>query len=127
MAVVLYLAVRMGSGTAPKEVSYSEFLGELQAGHLSEVQISETQVIGLLKRPPAEKKPQQEQRIRANRLPGVDDSALLKEMEEQHVKFAGEIEQSSWIWSVLGWLLPLGFILLIYGAGMRRLAQGAEP
>ncbi|MBZ5677053.1 MAG: ATP-dependent zinc metalloprotease FtsH [Acidobacteriia bacterium] len=41
------------------------------------------------------------------------------------VKFGGQIEQGSWIWNLLGWLLPLLFIVLIYGVGMRRMAQGS--
>src|SRR5208283_1707273 len=65
--------------------------------------------------------------IAATRLPGVDESLLLKELEAHPVKFGGHIEQSSWIGNVLGWLFPVLFIALIYGVGMRRIAQGSGP
>ena len=124
IALVLYLGSRMGTMSAPKEVSYSDFLNELRAGHLSEVQISERELTGVVKSETSGKNAPAETRIKATRLPGVDESMLLKEMEDQHVKFEGQIEQSSWIWNVLGWVFPLLFIMSIYGFGMRRMAQG---
>lgn len=124
IAALFYISSRFSTTSAPKQVTYSEFLDELHAGHLSNVQITERELIGVVKTEPSGKKPAPEARIKATRLPGVDDSMLLKEMEDQHVTFAGQIEQTSWIWSVLGWLFPLLFIFLIYGVGMRRLAQG---
>ena len=57
----------------------------------------------------------------------MDESLLLKELEAHPVKFGGNIEQGSWVWNVLGWLFPLLFIALIYGVGMRRIAQGSGP
>lgn len=124
LAALLYVSSRAGPTTAPKEVSYSDFLDELRAGHLNEVQISERELVGVLKPEPAGKKPAPEQRIKATRLPGVDESLLLKELEDHQVKFEGRIEETSWIWNVVGWVLPVLFIMLLYGFGMRRLAQG---
>ena len=37
----------------PKQISYSEFLSELRAGHLSDVRIDEQRLIGKLKTDPA--------------------------------------------------------------------------
>jgi len=123
LAALLYVSTRAGVPTAPKEVSYSDFLDELRAGHLSEVQVTERELIGVLKGSPGQK-PAQEQRIKATRLPGVDESGLLKELEDHQVKFKGQIEQTSWIWNVIGWILPVLLIMALYGFGMRRLAQG---
>jgi len=125
-AALLYVSTRLSTTTAPKEVSYSDFLNELRAGHLSDVQITERELIGLVKNDSYGKRPSPEARIKATRLPGVDESLLLKELEDHQVKFSGEIEQTSWIWTALGWLLPLFFIVLIYRYGMRRLAQGGR-
>ena len=46
---------------------------------------------------------------------------LLKELEAQLVKLGGHIRGS------LAWLLPVAFIALIYGVGMRRIAQVRGP
>jgi cell division protease FtsH len=126
MALILYAISRLTS-TAPKQVSYSEFLTELRAGNLTEVQITERELIGVIKADPSHPKAVNELTLKATRLPGVDESLLLKELEEHPVKFGGHIEQASWIWGVLGWLLPLLFIALIYGVGMRRITQGSGP
>jgi cell division protease FtsH len=124
IAVVLYFASRVTPSVETKEVSYSDFLTELRAGHLSKVQVTQSELIGVVKPQPNAKKSQPEQRIKATRLPDVDESTLLKELEDQHVDFGGKIEENSWIWGVLGWVFPILFIVLIYGVGMRRLAQG---
>ncbi|MBZ5635885.1 MAG: ATP-dependent zinc metalloprotease FtsH [Acidobacteriia bacterium] len=123
-AVLLYVTSRL-TNTGPKQVSYSEFLTELRADNLTDVQITERELIGVLKSDSSHPKPTQQLTIKATRLPGVDESLLLKELEAHPVRFGGRIEQGSWIWSLLGWLLPLLFIVLIYGVGMRRMAQGS--
>ena len=123
-AVLLYVTSRF-TNTGPKHVSYSEFLTELRADNLAEVQITERELLGVLKGDSSHPKPTKELTIKATRLPGVDESLLLKELEAHPVKFGGQIEQGSWIWNLLGWLLPLLFIVLIYGVGMRRMAQGS--
>ncbi len=110
------------TAAAPKEVSYSEFLEELRAGRLTVVQITERDLLGVQKSDPA--RPGTAPAIRATRLPGVDESVLFKELEAHPVKFSGRIEQISWIWNALGWLVPMVLIALIYSAGMRRIAQG---
>jgi cell division protease FtsH len=124
--VILYVTSRL-TNTGPKQVSYSEFLTELRAGNLTDVQITERELIGVLKSDPSHPKPSQELTVTATRLPGVDESLLLKELESHPVKFGGRIDQGSPVWNVLAWLLPLLFIVLLYGVGMRRLAQGSGP
>ena len=126
IALLVYVTSRFAN-TAPKEVSYSEFLTELRGGNLTEVQITEHELIGVLKTDSSHPKAVRELSIKATRLPGVDESQLLKELEAHPVKFGGRIDQGSWLWNVLGWLFPLIFIAMIYGAGMRRIAQGSGP
>jgi cell division protease FtsH len=124
LMIAIYLATRLIPGQQSKTVSYSEFLTELRADHLSEVQITEHELIGVLKADPAHaKNPAEPATITAVRLPGVDESELLKELEAHPVKFQGRIDQMSWIWSLMGWILPFLFILLIFRMGMRRMGQ----
>lgn len=126
IALMLYVSSRL-TNPGPKQVSYSEFLAELRAGSLSDVQITERELIGVLKADSSHPKTIRELTIKATRLPGVDESLLLKELEAHPVKFGGHIDQGSWVWNVFGWLFPLLFIALIYGVGMRRIAQGSGP
>ena len=99
IAVMLYATSRFAQ-TAPKQVAYSEFLAELRADNLTDVQITERELTGVRKRDPARQTPAQELTIKATRLPGVDESLLLKELEAHPVKFGGHIDQGSWVWSL---------------------------
>ncbi len=101
VALMLYMASRFTSGT-PRQVSYSEFLIELRAGNLTDVLITERELIGVLKSDSSHPKPTQELKIKATRLPGVDESLLLKELDAHPVKFGAHIDQGSWFWNVLG-------------------------
>jgi cell division protease FtsH len=122
VVAVLYVSGRFAASTEPKQVSYSDFLNELRAGHLSSVQVTERELVGVVKSGASGTKTSQE-RIKATRLPGVDESLLLKELEDRQVSFGGQIDQTPWIWNVLAWVLPVLFIALIYGAGPRRITQ----
>ena len=127
LGVAVYFIQRAVPLGAPKPLSYSEFLGELRSGKLSDVQITERELIGIRKDEPTHSTPPSQRTIKATRLPGVDESLLLKELEAQPAKFGGHIESPSWIWGALAWLLPLAFIASIYGVGMRRMAQMKGP
>ncbi len=123
LAAVLYLTQGLFTAPRPKEVSYNEFVSEIRAGHMVEVNITERELIGILKDDPA-KKPEGEQKISASRLPSMDETALLKDLEAQQVKFSGRIEaRASWLEMALSILLPFLLIALIFGYGMRRAGQ----
>jgi len=127
IAALFYVTSRFLATPTPKQLPYSEFLAELRAGNLSDVQITERELIGVLKSDPSHAKSSPALTIKATRLPGVDESLLLKELDAHPVKFGGHIEQGSWIWNLLGWLFPLLFIAMFYGVGMRRIGQGRGP
>src|SRR3569623_1156083 len=120
---MFYGTSRYLANTAPKPVSYSEFLTALRADKLANVQITERELIGTLKAAPSKSKSPQELTITTTRLPGVDESLLLKELDSLPGNFGGRIELAPVGWILLGWLLPLFFIALIW-VGMRRMAQG---
>jgi len=77
VALMLYVGSRF-TNIASKDVSYSEFLTQLRAGDLTEVQITERELIGVLKSDSSRSKLTQQSTIKATRLPGVDESLLLK-------------------------------------------------
>jgi cell division protease FtsH len=119
--VLLIYVVSARLETTTEHVAYSEFVAELRAGRIEEVEITERELIGLKKR---EDPKTREVRIAATRLPGMDETALLGDLEAHQVKVAGRIEHSLWVWSVLSAMLPLFLIILIYSAGLKRLQQG---
>jgi cell division protease FtsH len=127
LAAVIYV-INTGLGEHPaRRVAYSEFLAEVRAGKIAEVQITEQDLIGLEKQAEAAKsgKAGPEGRIVATRLPGIEETDLLKVLQEHQVKFTGRIDRNARIWaSILGWLFPLLIIGTIYAIGLRRLRQG---
>jgi cell division protease FtsH len=127
LALAIYLINTWIPQAGPKQVSYSEFLADLRAGNLTDVQITERELIGVRKDDPAHPKSARERSITATRLPGVDESLLLKELEAHAVKFGGHIERTPWMWNALAWLFPFLFIAFIYVVGMRRISQVRGP
>jgi cell division protease FtsH len=108
---------------APKAVSYSEFMAAVREGQIAEVSIGETELLGTLKDEAA--KSHGNKTLLASRLPNIEETALLKELDARQVKYAGHYQPRSWWRDLLvAWLLPLLLIFLFYGVGMWRLSQG---
>ncbi len=120
---VMYLFQALLAVPQPRRLSYSEFLAEVRAGRLAEVNITATELIGLLKE--EARKQRGAKLITATRLPGIDETPLVKELEGQNVKLTGTIQVRSW-WTelILSWLFPLALLFLFYGYGMWRVGQG---
>ena len=58
------------------------------------------------------------------RIPGVDDSPLLRELEAHKVEFSGRIESTLVRDLIFGWLLPIGVMAGIWIFLMRRMGGG---
>ncbi|MBZ5699769.1 MAG: ATP-dependent zinc metalloprotease FtsH [Acidobacteriia bacterium] len=125
MVVLLYVFNGPFRGEGSKEVSYSDFLAEVRAGHLAEVQITEKKLIGIVKEEkPGAGKAVAPRMLTATRLPGMDETELLKEMEAQGVKYSGQIQTGlSWLYVLASWALPMLFLAWIFRVGMQRMQQ----
>jgi cell division protease FtsH len=62
--------------------------------------------------------------FQAVRIPGVDESPLLKELEAHKVEFSGRIESTVLRDLFFGWLLPIGVMVAIWLFVMRRMGGG---
>jgi cell division protease FtsH len=120
-AALLFVQGVIAKRTAPKAVPMSDLLQEVRAGEVSEVLIRDAEIAAVLKAE-GDQKPQ---RIVATRLPGIDETALVKELQEKDVKFTGFIEQTSWMETFLvGWLLPIAVLGGIWFFLMRKMQGG---
>lgn len=120
--ILLYSSQRLGSTPRPKQVSYSEFLTELRAGHLSEVGIDERYFTATLRA-----ETNTTAGISTERLPGIDETPLLKELEAQKVTVFGHRVEPSWWAALLPWVIPVLFFVAIMSYGSRKLAQRPGP
>ncbi len=101
----------------PQPIAYSELLEAVRSGQVAEAWISENEIRARLSTAG--------KLVVATRVPGIEETALLKALEEHRVKFSGVIERTSWWEQVfLYWVLPLLILGALWGYGMRRLGQG---
>ncbi|HEY1949939.1 MAG TPA: ATP-dependent zinc metalloprotease FtsH [Bryobacteraceae bacterium] len=114
-------------GLNSSETPYSDFLSEVRAGHIAEVQIRDKSLVGTLKADKNNpKKDVAAGSIFTSRLPGIPDTELLKELDAQHVRFSGSIESgSSWPVTLLFWIVPLLLLGLMFAGGIKRFGQSA--
>ena len=122
---LIYIFNRAIVGAGPKEVPYSDFLAEVRAGHMAEVQITEKTLLGVLKEEkPNSGQPAPAHMLKATRLPGMEETTLLKELDAHGVKFSGHMDTSSgWLYALASWVLPLLIMAGIYAVGMRQMKQ----
>ncbi|HEY7304883.1 MAG TPA: ATP-dependent zinc metalloprotease FtsH [Bryobacteraceae bacterium] len=127
-AVSIYVILSSQPALNPHELTYSEFLSEVRAGHVAEVQIKDRSLIGRLKadKSASKQQPAAERLISTSRLPGIPDTELVKELDAQHIKFSGSIESGTgWLGTLFLWVLPLLLLAGMYFGGIRRLRQSA--
>jgi cell division protease FtsH len=121
--MILYSLRNYAPNSRPKQVPYSEFMNEIRADHVESVRIDQTALTGTLK--PAVIKKNEPNQITSERLPGIDETSLLQDLESHHVTFYGHVQQTGWWAVVLSWVIPLLFLAAVYGYGMRKM--GGSP
>src|SRR3954447_26629010 len=88
------------------ELAFSEFLNEIRAGHLEDVQIKDKIVTGYRKGKDHSREARRRRLVSAARLPSLPETDLVRELEAQQVRFSGSPEKGS------GWLLVFSMIAL---------------
>jgi len=120
------------------EIPMSKFFALLREGKVERVSLTEKEIRGTLKpgalpAPPA----RTGDRVRtffgaepgpvvftSLRIPGVEDSSLIKELRDHNVEFSGRIENTFLRDLLIGWVLPLGVMAGIWILLMRRIGGG---
>jgi cell division protease FtsH len=124
VAALFFVQSVIAKRSAPKPVAMSELLQEVREGKASEVLIRGSDILVELKAEGNERP----QKIVATRLPGIDETALVQELEDRGVKFSGYIEHTSWLETfLLTWLLPIAVLAGIWFLLMRRLQGRGGP
>jgi cell division protease FtsH len=106
-----YISVQPG-----QTISYSEFKQAVRDGRVQEVTVAEDRVRGTLTAATQGKR-----NFTAIR---IEDPKLLEDLERHGVKYTGEVA-SRWIGEVLGWVIPLIFLVALWSFFFRRMG-GAE-
>src|SRR5712664_3030806 len=140
LVAALVLSVLQSWLLAPRivEIPMSKFLELLRQDKIQRVNLSEREIRGVA-HPGALPAPTNTagERLRrflgsdeetrvfvTTRIPGVDEAALVVELEKRHVEFAGRIETTFWRDLLFGWIIPLGIMVGIWMLLMRRVGGG---
>lgn len=114
--VVLIFQSYLSSLFAVQSVPYSEFLGLLEEGRVTELAVSENEIQGVMLDSEG-----REQKFKSTRV----DPELSGMLQEYPVTFKGEI-QSNYAQSVLSWVLPIVLLVAVWYFVIRRMS-GNQP
>jgi cell division protease FtsH len=98
-------------------IPYSEFKRLVRDGQVQDVIVAEDRVRGTLKGA-------ENSRPRSFTAIRIEDPKLVDELEQHGVKHTGEVT-SRWMGEVLGWVIPLIFLIALWSFFFRRMG-GAE-
>jgi cell division protease FtsH len=99
-------------------IPYSEFKVRVRENKVQDVTLSDDRLTGTMKPVNGEKEGKTFSAVR------VTDAKLPEDLEEHGVKYSGEVA-SRWLSDVLGWVVPLLFIVGLWTFFLRRMG-GAE-
>jgi cell division protease FtsH len=103
-----------------EEIPYSELKERIAAGHVKSVQLGESVIqatpVDSIRNRPADATPPPVRQWSAIR---VEDDTLVPLLDERNIPYEGTVQ--GWFTQALGWLLPLGIILLFWLWILRRM------
>jgi len=97
------------------EVSYSQFVEELDTGEIGTVQLTEDRILYELK--------SEEDSSKVYNVVRVDDQDLIDRLVASGVEFSGEAPTNALLPTILGWIIPMLPLLAIWYFSMRRMGQ----
>ncbi|WP_330083296.1 ATP-dependent zinc metalloprotease FtsH [Methylocystis iwaonis] len=115
LSAILLIHQLLDTSSRVQIVSYSEFYDMLREGKIADVEVGEKTVRATLKTP----MPDGRKDIFARRV----DPNFAQELEAAKVKYSGAAE-STWVSTLLSWILPATIFFLIWSFVSRRLGQG---
>ncbi len=118
----------VSADTRARGVPYSEFLDLLHQDKVERVELKPTEIVASLKESEGRTPLGTPKLVTAERLPGIDETPLLEELQQRHVKFEGHVEGPSPWRTLLLWGLPVLLLVAPWILGirlMRRANTGA--
>jgi len=140
LIAVLVLSLVQSWLLAPRtvEIPMSKFMTLLREDKVERLSITDREIRGILKPgalPAPQPSPgdkvrslvgadQQVTTFTTTRIPGIDDSTLVKEFEQHKVEFSGRVESTFWRDFLFGWIVPLALMIGLWMFVMRRMGGG---
>jgi len=140
LIAVLVLSLVQSWLLAPRtvEIPMSKFMALLREDKVERLSITDREIRGILKPgalPAPQPSPgdkvrslvgadQQVTSFTTTRIPGIDDSTLVKEFEQHKVEYSGRVESTFWRDFLFGWIVPLALMIGLWMFVMRRMGGG---
>jgi cell division protease FtsH len=122
LALLLLLVLAQGLWSsflpAAHQIPYSEFKSLVKSGAVAEVVVGDQLVRGTLKQA-VTKDSKQSDKFTTTR---IEDPKLAEELDASGVKYSGDLV-NRWLPDLLSWLLPIVFIVAIWGFFFRRMGS----
>ena len=113
--------------TRSETVGYSEFLKSVREDKVLRVELRTNEIVAQLKPTEGTTKLGGPKLLTANRLPGIDETKLLEELETHGVAFQGKIDSPP-IWHhLLFWGIPILLLTMPWIIGMRMMRKQGGP
>ena len=121
LAILLVLGLVQAYFMAPqgRSIPYSEFKTLVKSGKIADLSIGDQLIRGTLKDEAGADKASRQFSVTR-----VEDPKLAEELDASGVKYTGEV-MNHWLPELLGWVIPLLFLVGIWGFFFRRMS-GAE-
>jgi cell division protease FtsH len=113
----------VAADTRARDVPYNEFLTLLRDDKIDHVELRTSQVVAALKDTEGKTSLGTAKLVATGRLPGIDESPLLKELEDHHVSFEGKVEAPSAWRSAMLWMLPILLLVAPWLIGLRLMKR----
>jgi cell division protease FtsH len=118
------------------ELSYSEFKTLLREGLVSDLKISKDEIAGslpagaqnrilALRNEKDEAKAKYLRETKEFSVVRIDDADLVKDMEQKNIRYTAK-KESTWINTLLSWIVTMSLFMLFWGFLLRRMGGGAE-
>jgi cell division protease FtsH len=120
----LVWAAHAGVQTQPRDVPYSELLDLARSGRVVSLDLDDAALRAEIRSGDADG---ENERVRAVRLPGNDDHALLSALDEHHVPVRGVPPTPSALLLLVEWALPFVVTMAFLSFLARRAAARAGP
>ncbi len=117
IAVGIIVSIQFVKPFQPQQLSYSDFLNDLNAGQVQSVTITNTQISGTLQTSSGS------QSFVTGIVPGQDIQSLINELQAKGVSFTGQVTNTFWRDFLLTWILPIAIIVFIWFFIFRRFSR----
>ncbi len=103
-----------------RNVPYSELVTMIEADRVEHVVVGRSELVAELRGDAP-----QRQKVRAERLPGLDAQKLVELLQKKGVTFSGSMDEPSWWATLFTWGLPFAILLWYFWSARRGVAGGA--